>query len=404
MEKKINFFEIVYIFLFLLMLITSLFNLNFLGYVDEMCSIVCFFYFLFCYLVYKEKKLNFLIWGLILLIIIGLLGNAFNSYEKVSLKNILFSIFMFLKPFFFLLGSYCFFKRHNSSTIKKVLRFVMKITLIIIFFAGISFVMKNGLLVDSHNRFSFSSGFSGATANVCIICVFIILTKVSKINLLYCTIALFSIYLTNSSLALLGIVIILFFHILGSIRNFKFYYLLPVLVIVAYLFWDEFANYILNSNTARGLMYKYAFVNANNSFPIGSGFGTYGSYVAANNYSYLYLQYNFQNVWGLGINDAKSANNFLFDTYYPMIIGEFGYTGLITYLLCIFIGFKRLLKLYCLRNEFKLIIALLIYVAVMGIGFNLGGIDSCILFSILFLIPSEEGNIKIAVNAEYQIE
>ena len=398
MEKEINFFEIIYIFMFLLMLIASLFNLDFLGYVDEICSIICFFYYVSYSLISRDKKLNFLFLGLMLMVICGILGNAFISYGKVSLKNILFSVFMFLKPYFFLLGSYCFFKKHNSSSIKTFLRFVLEITLIIIFFAGFGFVLKNGIFVDSHNRFSFASAFPGTTANICIICVLIILTKKSKFNLFYCIIALFSIYLTDSSLALLGIVIILSIQIIGSFKNLKLYYLLPLLVIVAYLFWNEFAKYILNFDTARGIMYKYAYISANNHFPIGTGFGTYGSYVAANNYSYLYIQYGFDNVWGLRMNDVGSANNFLFDTYYPMIVGEFGYLGLIIYLVFLLIGFKRILKIYRSKNEFKLIIALLIYIAVMGIGFNLGGMDGCMLFFILFLIPSDENNMNFVDN------
>ena len=60
-------------------------------------------------------------------------------------------------------------------------------------------------------------------------------------------------------------------------------------------------------------------------FPIGTGFGTFGSYMSAKNYSPLYQMYGISNVNGL----IKGAAYFVSDSFWPMIAGQTGIVGLI---------------------------------------------------------------------------
>jgi hypothetical protein len=76
---------------------------------------------------------------------------------------------------------------------------------------------------------------------------------------------------------------------------------------------------------ARIVLTKGAFDVANDHFPLGAGFGRYGSYLAQVDYSPEYYSRRFDVVWGLGTDeDSGSA---LTDTMWPAILGEGGYLG-----------------------------------------------------------------------------
>lgn len=60
-------------------------------------------------------------------------------------------------------------------------------------------------------------------------------------------------------------------------------------------------------------------------FPLGAGFGQFGSATARLNYSPLYDELGYSDVWGLGPTEESGA--FLTDTFWPAIIGEAGLLG-----------------------------------------------------------------------------
>lgn len=104
-----------------------------------------------------------------------------------------------------------------------------------------------------------------------------------------------------------------------------------VLGIIAILYVSQYQieTYLLDEDSPRRLFFEYSFKTANNYFPLGSGFGTFGSSEAAYNYSPLYYQYGFHKRDGL--NPANPA--FTSDTFWPMAIGQFGWIGCVLYLL-----------------------------------------------------------------------
>ena len=94
-------------------------------------------------------------------------------------------------------------------------------------------------------------------------------------------------------------------------------------------------------NTARGKLTIGSIKIAEKYFPYGGGFGTYGSSSAVEKYSPLYEALGFKNVYGLGYSTTKYAT----DTFWPIIIGEFGYMGLIIYLVIIINLAKKSIQL-----------------------------------------------------------
>lgn len=101
------------------------------------------------------------------------------------------------------------------------------------------------------------------------------------------------------------------------------------LATVALIGMDQYTNYYQSAGYARGELARQAIAVANDYFPLGTGFATYGSAVTAqiDNYSPLYYMYGLSTVWGL----APGAASFLSDTFWPTVLAQFGYFGLIAF-------------------------------------------------------------------------
>jgi hypothetical protein len=101
--------------------------------------------------------------------------------------------------------------------------------------------------------------------------------------------------------------------------------------------------YVVNSGTSpRVLLYQGAFELASLHFPLGSGFGRYGSAVAIENYSPVYYQLGFAHVYGLAKGDEYGQ-----DAFWPAVVGEAGWLGLVSYslgLLSVLAYFYRLAR------------------------------------------------------------
>jgi hypothetical protein len=93
--------------------------------------------------------------------------------------------------------------------------------------------------------------------------------------------------------------------------------------------YQEYLDPTAATSAARTVLTLGSFDVAADHFPLGAGFGRYGSATAAENYSPEYLARGFPEVWGLGrgLEDGR----FLTDTEWPAIIGEAGFLGAIAF-------------------------------------------------------------------------
>ncbi|MBN2532434.1 MAG: hypothetical protein JXB88_06055 [Spirochaetales bacterium] len=94
------------------------------------------------------------------------------------------------------------------------------------------------------------------------------------------------------------------------------------------------------ADAARNVLYLKSIDIARDAFPLGVGFGRYGSWMSHEYYSPVYHQYGLSQIWGL----SKAFPNFIVDTFWPMIIGETGFIGFTLYLTLFFIMFRVLYK------------------------------------------------------------
>jgi hypothetical protein len=111
--------------------------------------------------------------------------------------------------------------------------------------------------------------------------------------------------------------------------------LLPIGVLLS---WDALYNFIgkdlqayVFETSARSTISLGSLDVAAQYFPFGAGFGRYGSFIAAANYSPEYSVRGFESVYGLGSGDGEG--DFLTDTQWPAILGEAGWLGAICFLI-----------------------------------------------------------------------
>ena len=92
--------------------------------------------------------------------------------------------------------------------------------------------------------------------------------------------------------------------------------------------WSQLEYYYLSSassDQARTILTQTSIKLANANFPIGTGFATYGSAITVDPqyYSTLYYRYGFNLVWGL----SPEQSGFITDSFWPTVMGQFGYVG-----------------------------------------------------------------------------
>ena len=122
--------------------------------------------------------------------------------------------------------------------------------------------------------------------------------------------------------------------------------LLAVIAIV--LAWDQISYYYIDlDGSARKVLNITSIKIAKDYFPIGAGFATFGSYFSSVNYSPLYMKYGINKVYGLEAGKA----NFMTDTFWPMIIGQFGVIGTVCYFMLLLLIFIKIQMEYSKDNK-----------------------------------------------------
>jgi hypothetical protein len=82
---------------------------------------------------------------------------------------------------------------------------------------------------------------------------------------------------------------------------------------------------------ARFALYSGSVHSAVDYFPLGAGFGRYGSWMSRVDYSPLYDRYGMSDIRGL----RRDKPQYITDTFWPQILGEMGVGGLVAYIVLI---------------------------------------------------------------------
>lgn len=358
-----------------LMLVLNIFSsyIPFLNYLDEFIPFVL----MLIYLVKQiqsgfskkiEGKKFILVILLLLLFIIGLYADIKYKYFNGSVV-IVKDMIAFYKMFITILSLDYLIKEIPKRKFEKFLTFcyvyvgIMFACLVLNFIPGIN-IFSSGEYRHGIKTYQFL--FTHPTflvASTVPLLMFIHLSKRKHRKLFI----FFTILITLSSLRTKGVVIVLIYIALLLYQKLKKCFTKPSFqlvkgVVYAFAF---VAIYVATSvkitqylaygiAAARPALYMVGFQIMKENAPIGSGFGTFASSLSGEYYSIVYTKYNISHVTGL----TPEKYNYMADTFWPYVYGQFGIAGLIFYIGALAICCSIILK-KCKNKETKACVFLL---------------------------------------------
>lgn len=303
---------------------------------DELVGIVSMLYVLILILLGKLSKEDVItVIVLLIVILIGVYSNIFSGIER-SIYSIAIDIVAKIKVIFPFLAIKYFFNEKAKICLTKILQYPAKFYIITSFLCGIISLFVNiGMSSTSERygllgyRFIFNFDFQFlAVSMLAILCIVESNIRKKYKYIYYFMAAISLIFTTKSSPIIFSVLFILFcFYFKKRFYISKKTYFF-ILIIIILLGTYQIQTYLLNENAPRYLFFYYAGVTANEYFPLGAGFATFGSDEAARDYSPLYYLYGFKYLFGMTPDDGS----FLSDNFWPMAIGQFGWIGAILYL------------------------------------------------------------------------
>lgn len=357
--KKIGIYTLTIIFLFQNSFVQFT-NINILNNLDELL-ILFLAVFMFIKIVKKgkiEKNISILFFLVTMFSFIGILSCWLNSdfiFSRVILSN-----FLVIK-FFILIMAICTLeiKEEYRNYIMDALELCCKLVMIVAIF---NFCFPNlykqifsfAMVTKRFNITAITSLFyhPGRYGWFMLFMSIFYYSKYknSKSNkdkgwMMIC--ALFSVLSLRTKVIMSIIVIIIFECIINKKINIKkiiisLVILSTVMLVFRNVIWNTYSLYYTDTNgvSARQALNHYSIKIMKDYFPLGVGFGKYGSWYAKVYYSEYYYKYNMNTVYGL----SPQFSSFATDTFWPSIIGETGLCGTFIYILCLLVLIFSLLK------------------------------------------------------------
>ena len=319
---------LVFLIVLALMIIERLFNGS---YFDEVLGVISMGYLIVFNR--KIKRYDLVTFALIIVtLVIGLVSNWYSGLN-VSLWSIGVDAVTQVKVIAaFFAVKYFLNDKEKQATLDMFLP-IGKLYCIAAFICSIiTQFVDIGMTNDT--RFGLNSFAFGYTYNFEYITTFLVffaafvctdkLTPRQKGLYYFMTVVAIGLNLKSQALILTFMFVLLLFYFK---RHDRLNPIVIIAIVCGILFLGQYqiSTYLTHEGAARQVFNEYAVKTANNYFPFGSGFATYGSAEAAKNYSPLYTQYHFDKHWGM----SRDFGPFLKDTHWASVLGQFGWIGAI---------------------------------------------------------------------------
>lgn len=298
-----------------------------------------------------QKEDEIILLAVILLILIGIMANIIFQYQKnfIAFQEILI-VFKFLLAFYttkLIFEDIKIYQNEKLANHTKIITVSLFFLIILDYIFGffpqqIRYGLKTEQLFFGHQ--------TGLVAVMIVNLATLMYTSNSKHKFLYIILNLFIIASTlrAKALAIVAIFIILYYWLVKKNRNLSIKLIIIILIASTVLSIQQILYYFIEvPNTARSVLVSTSFQIATDHFPLGSGFATFGTHLSGENYSPIYKIYQIENTYGLSENNPK----FVSDNFWPAILGEFGYIGLIIYVIILVILYKKIHKKYKQNRE-----------------------------------------------------
>ena len=342
--KRWTFVTLLYLFVFSDLIQTFL---PAFGYFDELIALLSVLYFIgdIKRSGLRIKKGNSTVF-IFLLVCTGFVGNIVFGLQV--LYAALLDAFLCVKFWLAIYVGYKLFKsfsiKDNAIFIYNNVRILTFIFAIMTFMAELNYTPFVGDIRYGLRSVHLFYSHPTTYAAMCCLLIAILVTveQYIKKGTIYGIVLLILMCTTLRSKAIgaaISVVMIYYFVIIRK-KKFKLRTVLlffPLLIAVA---WDSIYFYFFSSiqkESARYNLLSTSFSIAKDYFPIGTGFGTFGSYTSGKYYSLVYSMYGISSIFGLQQGKAW----FISDSFWPMVIGQFGVIGLILYSAALYRLFLR---------------------------------------------------------------
>lgn len=318
------------------------------SYIEDIAMIVMILIFMIQIIrkrgkIYLEKYEKVILVSYVLIYILGIIGNIVSEFQE-SKFAILVDILSWTKFFIAYIGLVNIIKKDTADKYYLYLVSFAKLIIVIGLVLELLNLTTNIELADklyarfgigafslfSHPAFT-SSIFAGLTS------ILLVEPKKNKVWIF------FGLILTAATLRAKSIAFVcLIIYSLIFLRNNK-NVLLKVLILgmlVVIVGWSQIQSYFLDPTASRARVLNTSIEIANDYFPTGSGFATFGTMISGQYYSKAYDEYGLNDRWGF----REDAYSFVADGGWATIIGEFGYIGTILFiviLICLILSIKE---------------------------------------------------------------
>lgn len=333
---------------------------NIFRYYDEFLLCISFLY-TFVVVVRKNEidGQHFKIYIAILLaILFGIISNIISGISRQYFAVALDIVYLF-KIFVVFVAADIFFSRRSKGQNYVLLSVLGNIFSLLVWLAALGYLLSWIGVLDLFSGvrygipgYSFIYGRPAMFSQYCIIYLVILTADlyIHKTKFKLVTIAIF-LLLWASTLRTRALAVIACYCFLMLVFKGKDYfnirqvlrwrYIIPILVIAFIIGYEQIENYFFNDTIvrSRALLLQYGFVTFIRFFPFGAGFATYGTEPAAEYYSPLYYEYDFDGFWALTEEGSE-----LTDCYWPAVLGELGLFGTILVIFLIVMMFYIMLK------------------------------------------------------------
>jgi len=320
-----------------------------IGFLDELTGLISFlviFFFIIKGKLRFFRKEYYIILFLGTIMIIGLASNisAHNNNNITDGRAIFADFIIFNKAFITYIAIRLSSKYFNANTVLTKISKYAELVFYILVIIVIADLIFN--IFPKAERYGFDSLmlFFKHASRYAFAFSFIFLTLLpthyqKNKGLLFLVLIIGAFSLRIKYFGFVGLTLIIIFYGKRLFKIPKLYFLFFLIVLFLFLIWLfrfqielYFSFDSLEDAWSRAVILYYSFIIGNDFFPLGTGFGTYSSYYSGYYYSWVYDLYEINNVYGI----SRRYWKFVADQYWPMVLGQFGYLGLISMVMVIY--------------------------------------------------------------------
>ena len=342
-KAQISLREIVYIVIAVLLYfeVYLMEYVNVFRYVDEGVAVLCLIKILsMAFRKGLERNQTYMLLLMMLILGIGLVSNYYTNLQE-NPKAIITDIGNTFKVFITYIGATLYLRPvKDKSRIIKVLAFVMR-GFVLVAFCAMMLHFTGVVRMGNDVRMGIPSfqfiNYGAGQLSFMFYGVFMILAVDMRHDRYHRQIKILFLFMAAvvwaSTLRLRAIMYLIAFFALYWLLVIRGYTIkmnwktILVAVLAVLLFsLDQIETYFGNDKAARAVFLERGIYTMKRYFPFGAGFSCYGTDAAVKYYAKLYIWYGFPWVWGL----SPRYPIFAHDTYWPAIMAQFGFFGLIS--------------------------------------------------------------------------